>query len=292
MRLTKLGHACVRLDKDGAVLVIDPGAFSDPQALAGANAVLITHEHFDHIEPERLRAALDADPGLHLWSTAAVAEQFAHLGVRVHTVSHGDTFSAAGFDVHVYGSEHAVLHQDIPIIANVGFMLDGKVFHPGDALTVPEDPVETLLLPANAPWLKLSEMIDYGRAVAPRRGYTIHDALFSETGLKVLGDFLGMAGDAVLPAGKRGAASTSDPVAAPDGPTLANRGTPLREVSSRAGPGGWLTHRRGSAMVAQSSKQAKAVAAATHDHANGWTGSSTSGSCTACRQNSSRCRSG
>jgi L-ascorbate metabolism protein UlaG (beta-lactamase superfamily) len=194
MRLTKLGHACVRLDKDGAVLVIDPGAFSDPAALVGANAVLITHEHFDHIDADRVRAALTADPGLHLWSTAAVADQFAGLGDRVHTVGHGDTFSAAGFDVHVYGSEHAVLHQDIPIIANVGFMLDGEVFHPGDALTVPEDPVNTLLLPASAPWLKLSEMIDYGRTVAPRRGYTIHDALFSETGLTVLGAFLGMAG--------------------------------------------------------------------------------------------------
>jgi L-ascorbate metabolism protein UlaG (beta-lactamase superfamily) len=193
MRLTKLGHACVRLDKDGAVLVIDPGAFSDPGALVGANAVLITHEHFDHIVPDQLLAALDADPGLHLWSTAAVAEQFSHLGVRVHPVTHGDTFSAAGFDVHVYGSEHAVLHQDIPVIANTGFMLDGKVFHPGDALTVPEDPVETLLLPASAPWLKLSEMVDYGRAVAPRRAYTIHDALLSDIGLQVLGNFLGMA---------------------------------------------------------------------------------------------------
>jgi L-ascorbate metabolism protein UlaG (beta-lactamase superfamily) len=193
MRLTKLGHACVRLDKDGAVLVIDPGAFSDPGALDGANAVLITHEHFDHVVPDQLRAALAADPGLQLWSTEAVVSQFADLGDRVHRVDHGDTFSAAGFDVHVYGSEHAVLHQDIPIIANVGFMLDGEVFHPGDALTVPEDPVGTLLLPVSAPWLKLSEMIDYGRAVAPRRAYTIHDALFSETGLTVLGAFLGMA---------------------------------------------------------------------------------------------------
>jgi L-ascorbate metabolism protein UlaG (beta-lactamase superfamily) len=194
MRLTKLGHACVRLDKDGAVLVIDPGAFSDPEALNGANAVLITHEHFDHIEPERLRAALAADPGLQLWSTDAVVGQFADLGNQVHAVHHGDTFSAAGADVHVYGSEHAVLHQDIPVIANVGFMLDGEVFHPGDALTVPEDPVGTLLLPASAPWLKLSEMIDYGRVVAPRRGYTIHDALLSDIGLTVLGNFLGMAG--------------------------------------------------------------------------------------------------
>jgi L-ascorbate metabolism protein UlaG (beta-lactamase superfamily) len=193
MRLTKLGHACVRLDKDGAVLVIDPGAFSDPDAVAGANAVLVTHEHFDHVQPERLRAALTADPGLELWSTASVASQFADLGDRVHTAAHGDTFTAAGFDVHVYGSEHAVLHQDIPIVANIGFMLDGDVFHPGDALIVPEDPVRTLLLPASAPWLKMSEMIDYGRAIDPRRGYTIHDALLSQIGQQVLDNFLPMA---------------------------------------------------------------------------------------------------
>lgn len=196
MRLTKLGHACVRLEKDGATLVIDPGAFSGDDALSGADAVLITHEHFDHVVPDSLRAALAANPDLHVWTTAGLAEQFGDGGGRVRSVDHGDTFTAAGFDVHVYGSEHAVLHTDIPMIQNVGFLLDGEVFHPGDALTVPEDRVNTLLLPVSAPWLKLSEMIDYARTVAPRRGYTIHDALFSEIGLMVLGNFLPMASSA------------------------------------------------------------------------------------------------
>ena len=86
MRLTKLGHACVRLEKDGSVLVIDPGAFSGDDALTGANAVLVTHEHFDHIVPDSLRAALAADPGLRVWSTAAVAGQFPDLAARVHAV--------------------------------------------------------------------------------------------------------------------------------------------------------------------------------------------------------------
>ncbi len=190
MRLTKLGHACVRLEKDGAVLVIDPGAFSGDDALDGASAVLITHEHFDHVVPDKLRAAMAADAGLELWTTASLAEQFTDLGGRVHAVTHGDTFTAAGFDVHAYGSEHAVLHQDIPMIANTGFMIDGELFHPGDALTVPEDPVHTLLLPVSAPWLKMSEMVDYARAVAPQRGYAIHDALLSDIGLMVLDNFL------------------------------------------------------------------------------------------------------
>jgi L-ascorbate metabolism protein UlaG (beta-lactamase superfamily) len=194
MRLTKLGHACVRLEKDGAVLVIDPGAFSEPDAaLAGASAILVTHEHMDHFVPDRLNAAMAADPALTLWTNVAVASQLTDFGERVHAVAHGDTFSVAGFGVHVYGTDHAAIHQDIPIAANIGFMVDGEVFHPGDALTVPEDPVSTLLLPVSGPWLKLGEIIDYGRTVAPRRGYAIHDALLSEIGRQLTRNWIGMA---------------------------------------------------------------------------------------------------
>ena len=193
MRLTKLGHACVRLEKDGAVLVIDPGVFSEPDSMDGADAVLVTHEHFDHMQPDTLRAAIAGNPGLRVWANSTVAGQFADLGDRVRAVAHGDEFTAAGFAVHVYGSRHAVIHPDIPVVANVGFLVDGEVFHPGDAFTVPEDPVGTLLLPISGPWLKLSEMIDYGRAMGPRQGYAIHDALLSSIGLGVTERFLGLA---------------------------------------------------------------------------------------------------
>ncbi|HWG60330.1 MAG TPA: MBL fold metallo-hydrolase [Streptosporangiaceae bacterium] len=197
MRLTKLAHACVRVEKDGGTVVIDPSAWAGPQAYEGASAVLITHEHFDHFDPEGLRAALDSNPGLELWAAPPVAALFENAGGRAHAVTHGDTFQAAGFDVHVYGQQHAVLHRDIPVIPNTGFMVD-TVFHPGDALTVPEDPVDTLLLPVSGPWLKMGEMVDYARDVAPRRGYAIHDALWSDTGLMVLDNFLKMSGDSFV----------------------------------------------------------------------------------------------
>jgi L-ascorbate metabolism protein UlaG (beta-lactamase superfamily) len=193
MRLTKLGHACVRLEKDGGVLVIDPGAFSGDHALDGADAVLVTHEHFDHVVPDALRAALAANPGLRVWAPAPVTEQFAGFGDRATTVAHGDDFSAAGFGVNAYGAEHAVIHPDIPTVANVGFLVDGEVFHPGDSYTVPEDPAGTLLLPGSGPWHSTAQMIDYARAVAPRRGFLIHDALLSEIGLSVFDMFAGLA---------------------------------------------------------------------------------------------------
>ena len=156
--------------------------------------MLVTHEHFDHMDADGLRAALDAHQGLELWTNASVASQFAGFGSQVHVVDHGDAFRAAGFDVHAYGHLHAVLHRDIPVIENTGFLIDGSVFHPGDSFTVPEDPVQTLLLPASGPWLKTGEMIDYAREVAPERGYVIHEALFGDIGLMVLKNFLPMCG--------------------------------------------------------------------------------------------------
>jgi L-ascorbate metabolism protein UlaG (beta-lactamase superfamily) len=186
MRLTKLGHSCVRLEKDGATLVIDPGGWSGTGVLDGASAILVTHEHADHLDADAVRAAMTGDPALELWTNASVAEQFGGFGTRVHAVDHGDTFTAAGFGVHVYGHDHAQVYREIPIVRNTGFAVDGEVFHPGDSLTVPEDRVPTLLLPIVAPWLKTSEMIDYAREVAPQRAYAIHDAALNDNGLELM----------------------------------------------------------------------------------------------------------
>ncbi|MFC0042384.1 MBL fold metallo-hydrolase [Actinomadura rayongensis] len=198
MRLTKFGHACVRLEKDGRAIVIDPGAFSDePGILDGADAILLTHEHFDHFVPERVRQALADDPRLEVWASRAVAAQIADAGKRVHEVGHGDAVTVAGFDVHVYGRDHEILHPDVPPIPNTGFLVDGEVFHPGDALTVPDEPVPTLCLPANAPWMKVPEMYEYVRAIRPARAFAIHDGLLNENGLPVVTMHVGKAGEDV-----------------------------------------------------------------------------------------------
>ncbi|MCL7375637.1 MBL fold metallo-hydrolase [Streptomyces sp. 35G-GA-8] len=181
MRLTKKTHACVRLEKEGRTLVIDPGAYTEDDATTGADAILVTHEHPDHFHEGHLRAGLEANPTAELWTLRSVADQLsAAFPGRVHTVGHGDTFSAAGFDIQVHGELHAVIHPDIPRITNVGYLVDGSVFHPGDALTVPDQPVETLLLPVQAPWNKISEVIEYVREVKPRRSFDVHDALITE----------------------------------------------------------------------------------------------------------------
>ncbi|MDQ0956187.1 L-ascorbate metabolism protein UlaG (beta-lactamase superfamily) [Streptomyces sp. B4I13] len=180
MRATKYGHACVRIEDGNRVLVIDPGTFSETEALSGATAVLITHEHEDHIDVGKLAAARKSHPALTVHTHAALA---AALGNGATAVAAGDTFTAAGFTVRAVGGEHAEIIDGLPGCPNIGFIVDG-VYHPGDSLFVPVEPVDTLLVPASGPWLKLREAIEFVRAVRPTRAFPIHDANLSDVGMQ------------------------------------------------------------------------------------------------------------
>jgi L-ascorbate metabolism protein UlaG (beta-lactamase superfamily) len=184
MQLTKFTHSCVRFDDDGRSLVIDPGQFSEVEAaLDGADAVLITHEHPDHLDADRLRAAALADPRLRIWAPESVAAKLRDLGEQVVTVASGESFEASGFDVQAFGGQHALIHPSIPVIANVGYLIGG-VYHPGDSLIVPTAAVTTLLAPIHAPWSKTGEVIDFVVSVGAAQVHQIHDGLLNDIGLQ------------------------------------------------------------------------------------------------------------
>jgi L-ascorbate metabolism protein UlaG (beta-lactamase superfamily) len=194
MRLTKFGHACARLENAGTTIVLDPGALTDSGAAHTADALLITHEHFDHFVADTVRAAAVANPDLAVWAPESVVAQLRgveELADRVRPAAHGDTLSVGELDVHVYGEWHAPTHLDP--VRNVGYLVGGKVFHPGDAFTVPEEPVDTLLLPVNAPWLKSLEVLEYADEVGARQGFSIHDGLVNDVGLIVVDNILAAA---------------------------------------------------------------------------------------------------
>ena len=191
MRITKHGHACVEVDTGQGRLLIDPGTYTEPLDMSGYAAVLVTHQHPDHLDEERLRAALADDPGLAVWTNPTVADLLADLGDRVHAVRRGDRFDVAGVDVEVHGELHALIHPDIPRIANVGFRIGGSLFHPGDALTLPDAPLDVLLLPVYAPWSKVGEVIDYVREVGAAHTVAMHNAGLSEVGHRLLDGLMG-----------------------------------------------------------------------------------------------------
>jgi L-ascorbate metabolism protein UlaG (beta-lactamase superfamily) len=186
MQVTKYAHSCVRVEHDGGVLVVDPGVHSEPEALDGADAVLITHEHPDHVNPELLARALERRP-FTVNGPASLAGVLGDAAEALTVVAPGESFTAAGVAVRAYGGRHAVIHPDIPVIENLGYLINDVVYHPGDSLDVPEEvPVDTLFAPIHAPWSKFSEVVDFIRAVAPRRAYALHDGLLNDNGFAVL----------------------------------------------------------------------------------------------------------
>lgn len=193
MELTKHTHATVVLRDGDRSVLLDPGAYTSASAdlVAAADAVLVTHDHPDHFDADVLTAALAAQPDLRIWAPASVVEALGAHDGRVVAVSPGDSITAGGFEVRVFGGDHAVIHADLPPMTNVGFLVDGSVFHPGDSYSVPGVPVETLLVPTSGPWAKLGELVDFVRAVQPERAVQIHDLMLSEVGKGSFAQFAG-----------------------------------------------------------------------------------------------------
>jgi L-ascorbate metabolism protein UlaG (beta-lactamase superfamily) len=179
MKITKYGHSCLRVVDGSANILIDPGAFSAGfEDLTGLTAVLVTHQHPDHLDRDRLPALLAANPGAGVYADEATAGQLAEAGIEASAVHSGDHLDV-GTPVQVVGRDHAIIHVDIPVIPNVGYLIGGRLLHPGDSLAVPEQDVEILAVPASAPWMAVKEAVEFFRAVNPAVAFPIHEKVMA-----------------------------------------------------------------------------------------------------------------
>jgi len=182
MRLTKLEHAALVVEDSGDKLYIDPGVFTTPVTeSAGAVAVVITHEHDDHWSPDQLDRIVGMNPEVRIFGPAGVAARAE--GYPVEVVAAGDEVEVGPFRLRFFGGEHAVIHRSIPVADNIGVLVNEALYYAGDSFAVPEGvAVDVLAAPAGAPWMKISEAMDYVEAVAPRRAFPTHEMLLSRAG--------------------------------------------------------------------------------------------------------------
>lgn len=183
MKLTHFGHAAVLVETDsGATALFDPGTYSSGfEALTGLDLILVTHAHPDHVDAERLPALREANPAAILVANDAAAAMAGEGRPADRLVSDDSPFEAAGVRVRPTNSPHAPIHPDLPPLQNTGFVLDDRLWHPGDALEAEAaGGVDVLLLPVGGPWMKVSDAIDFARAVAPRVVVPIHQAGLAE----------------------------------------------------------------------------------------------------------------
>lgn len=192
MKLTKLEHSGVVLEKDGQKLVFDPVEFADVlPVLDNVVGIVITHKHGDHLQPEKVSAILDRNPGACLFAPADTVSELPHAEI----VRQGDKIDVGAFSLEIFGEWHAeIIPGEVPC-ANIGAVVDGLVMNPGDSFDFPKDILrpKILLVPAVAPWCKTIESMDYIERVRPEIAVPVHDAILSSMGTAIYDNWLGQA---------------------------------------------------------------------------------------------------
>lgn len=190
MRITHYGHSAVLVETDDARVLIDPGNFSDAwHGLTDLDAVLITHQHPDHADPEQLPDLIKANPQATVYvepSIVLLEESGKFPGIGADALAAGEQVVVGDLLVTGVGGQHAVIHRDIPVIGNVGYVLRSEgqptLFHPGDSLSAVPDGIDILAVPLMGPWAAMKETIDFVREVGALEGFPVHDGLLNERG--------------------------------------------------------------------------------------------------------------
>ena len=180
MRITHFGHACVLVEIDGSAgpitrILLDPGNFSTGLAdLGPVDAVLVTHEHVDHLDPRHIEAILQVSPLAPMYGGPGSAAVLRSCGAETIELLDSAHLAVAGVGVDVLAGHHESVHPEVPSPANHAYLIGESVLHPGDSWTEVTSPVDILLLPIGGPWMKLAEAVEYLRRVSPRVAIPIH----------------------------------------------------------------------------------------------------------------------
>lgn len=182
MKLTKYQHACVVVEIDGTIIVIDPGAFSHDFIMPKrVDAVVITHEHPDHFDRGLVDKILKSNPKATLIAHESISGQFTNHPVIAPSL--GQTYSIGSASLQFFGGLHAQIADTVPVPANFGVLVNEMFYYPGDSFVAPgATKVKVLALPVSAPWLKISETLAFLAQISPEVAFPTHDGILSEDG--------------------------------------------------------------------------------------------------------------
>lgn len=184
MKITKFGHSCLLVEENSARILIDPGVWSSGVAeLDHIDAVFITHEHLDHCHPETLKFLVQKNSGLIIYTNKGAGAKLDEAQISYALFEDGSKVEIKDVEVRGFGKDHAIIYHTLPHFDNTGLLIAGRLYHPGDAVTViPPEQVEILALPIVAPWARLADSLDYAQKINPKVCFPIHDGFMKFLG--------------------------------------------------------------------------------------------------------------
>lgn len=182
MKITKFGHCCLLIQQKSLRILTDPGIFSTGQdSVQNIDLILITHEHADHCHLDSIKNILKNNPTAKIFANKSVGVLLEKENLKFFVFENGQKYFEKDVSIEACGNEHAIIHPDLPTVQNTGFLIDDKLFYPGDSFAKPPKEIEILALPVAGPWMKISEAIDYAKIVKPRVWFPMHDGILKYT---------------------------------------------------------------------------------------------------------------
>lgn len=190
MKLTKFQHACFVIEKDGVSVVVDPGNFTQDFIMPKkVSAVFVSHSHPDHADNKLVTTILRENPKAILLAHESVTANFD--ASQTQTVTADETVQVGPMTLKFVGGTHETIDESMPVPPNLGVIIDERLYYPGDSFYVPQQKVQALALTVSAPWLKISETLNFLRAIKPAFAFPTHDAILSNEGQGLVDRIIG-----------------------------------------------------------------------------------------------------
>lgn len=181
MKITKYEHSCLDVREGETRLVIDPGVFSKSFTdFSDIDAVVITHVHPDHFDPNKIQSIVNENPSVKILTTEEAAKEIGSSNVIIPVA--GNPITIADITLEFFGEKHAVIDESYPLAQNFGVLVSDKLYHPGDSFTNCPKPYKLLSTPVHAPWLKFSEAAELVRKSPAKTIFPTHNGFLNADG--------------------------------------------------------------------------------------------------------------
>jgi len=164
MKVTKYPQSCLLIEVGNTRLVVDPGLhFSQKYSvdeLGEIDAVLYTHQHDDHFDASLVSSFTDS--ATEIYANATTAEL---IGDEATVVEDGRELTIGDITVIARELLHCVMPDGSPGPLNTGYVIGGKLFHPGDGVGIEQLSINTLAAPIAGPSISPKTVFDFANQV-------------------------------------------------------------------------------------------------------------------------------